>query len=86
MQCGLRPADMAGNGPDDWVEQCEKQTAIEGGGCPKRRGRSQPESARKQRPVRHAGIAEEVVNRVEEVGQQPGVEARRRAALGEALS
>ena len=64
---------------------CKKQTAIEGGSCPEWRGRPQSEGVRKECPVRHAGIAKEAVDRVEEAGQPLGVEARRQAPLDEAF-
>jgi len=81
---------MPGNGPDrknreDRVEQCEKQTAIEGGSRPERRRRPQPEGVGEERPVGIAGVPKEAVNPVEKPGEPLGVETRRNVALGQAV-
>jgi hypothetical protein len=80
---------MAGNGPNeenrcDGVDEGEKHAAVEGGRRPQRRRRPQPEGARKQRPVRHAGIAEEALDPIEESTQPFRIEPRREIAPGEA--
>jgi hypothetical protein len=80
---------MAGNGPDeknrhDGIDQGEKQAAVEGRRCPQRRGRLQPEGARKQRPVRHARIAKKALDPIQEFAQPFRIEPRREIAPGEA--
>ena len=80
---------MAGDGPDgkdrgDGIDQGEQQAAVEGGRRPKRRRFLQPEGARKQRPVRHARIAKEALDLIEESSQPFRVEPRREIAPGKA--
>ena len=88
-QRGLRRADMAGHGPNDenrrdGIDQGEQQAAVEGGRRPQRRRCLQPKGARKQRPVRHAFIAEKPLDPVEESGQPFRIEPCREIAPGEA--
>jgi hypothetical protein len=73
------------NGPDekdrcDGIDQRQQQTTVERWGRPERRRRAQPESAREQCAVRHAGIAEETIHRVEHRRQPPRIALRRQTA------
>src|SRR5262249_860229 len=78
---GLCRPNVTGHSPDDEnarnrVYQSEQETAVEGGGSPQRCWLLEPERTWEQRPVRHAGVAEEAVNRVKGLSQPSSIEAR----------
>jgi hypothetical protein len=80
---------MAGDGPDeknrrDGIDQGEQQASVERGRRPQWRRRLQPKGMRKQRPFRHAHVAEESLDPIEESGQPFRIKPRREIASIEA--